>query len=614
MSQVSEQSKAIYFRSGAKTLFGWLHTPPAGNRCNLGVVICKPFGYEAICAQRSLRTFAQAAALLGAPTLRFDYSGTGDSADLDPQTDQLAVWSENIVSAVEELRQRTGVDRVCLLGVRMGALLATVAADKCGAVDSLILVAPIISGKKHLREMRTTRLAASLSSGAQVQSSGPIEVSGFSLSEATLSSLARVDLKARAAPAVSDMLIVDGDYLPVAKAWAEQLATAGPPTTYKVLPGIVEMIMTAPQFASVPQAIVEAMRDWLSTAITSAKRPDTAHDARLLPEDPVSVLKLGSATPSRHSTITERPVNFGRDGALFGILTEPHDVELRRRAVILVNAGADYHIGASGMNVGLARTWAQSGYVVLRMDFAGIGDSATRPGRPDDEVFPPAAVDDVRAAVEFVRSRNGVGDITIVGLCSGAYHALQCGMAALPVNRLLMVNPQNYYWKAGMSIYDVQVAELISHPSVQGKRLSIDQLRRLFTGKIDIRYMSKVFARRIGFLLESTLRRMARTLRIRMPQDLGQDLEAIASRGVRMVFVFSRGEPGIELLRIQAGSSLKRVADSCAMHIIDGADHVFSNQIARSVLAKILSDELYARVECNGEPDSENRWPDRESA
>ena len=35
-------------------------------------MLCKPFGYEAICAHRGLRAFANSAAALGVPTLRFD--------------------------------------------------------------------------------------------------------------------------------------------------------------------------------------------------------------------------------------------------------------------------------------------------------------------------------------------------------------------------------------------------------------------------------------------------------------------------------------------------------------------------------------------------------------
>ena len=137
---------------------------------------------------------------------------------------------------------------------------------------------------------------------------------------------------------------------------------------------------------------------------------------------------------------------------MFGIVTEPYGGDGRRRVVVLVNNGADYHIGSARMYVSLARRWARSGYVVLRMDLAGLGDSNTRQGRPDNEVFPPAAVEDMRVAVEFMRDSYQVGDLTLAGLCSGAYHALRAGLAAVPLNRIFMVNPENFSWKEGTPI------------------------------------------------------------------------------------------------------------------------------------------------------------------
>jgi hypothetical protein len=84
-------------------------------------------------------------------------------------------------------------------------------------------------------------------------------------------------------------------------------------------------------------------------------------------------------------------------------------------------------------------------------------------------------------------------------------------------------------------------------------------------------------------------------MHIRLPHDLGWELEEVAARGIRVVFVFAGGEPGIELLNIQGGSSIKRLGDRCRVHTIESADHVFSKSGPRAVLERILSDELLAR-------------------
>lgn len=601
--RVAGLADAVYFDSGPHRLFGWHHGPAAGESANIGLVVCKPFGYESICAHRSVRAFAEAAAALGVPTLRFDYTGTGDSSEIDAQADQVATWTQDVIAAVAELQRRTGVQRVYVLGFRLGALLAALAANECKAIGGLILIAPIVSGRRYLRELRTTRMAgligtespdtqASTGAANAAASAGSMEISGFMFSAATLAALERVDLKTLGALPVADMLIIDGDRMPVARTWVEALSQLRAPPTYRSLPGLVEMIMTAPQFASIPQEMIVAMCEWLTPLLNTpagrAERDGVRYADRVI-APPITAMD--------HAGVTERPVFFGSQAMLFGIVSEPPPGEIPRRAVILVNAGADYHIGATGMYVGFARRWATRGYVVLRMDLAGLGDSATRPDRPGNEVFPPAAVDDIRAAVEWVRARYGVRDVALGGVCSGAYHVLRAAVAAVPANRILMINPEVFFWNESMSIHDVQLVELVElvgKKAHRGKMFSMATLRRLLGGDIDIRYVLKMYCGRLSLALESNLRNLARFLHIRLPNDLGSELQEVAARGVRMVFVFGRTERGIALLKMQAGMSLGRLGERYRMHIIDGADHVFSKLDSKTVLEAILTDELFS--------------------
>lgn len=297
------------------------------------------------------------------------------------------------------------------------------------------------------------------------------------------------------------------------------------------------------------------------------------------------------------AALTERPTFFGAEKLLFGIVTEPRQTEIRRRAVVLLNAGADYHIGVNRMHVTLAREWASRGYVTLRMDLAGLGDSATRSGQQENEVFPAAVLDDIRAAVDLLRSRYATDDITLFGLCSGAYHALRAAAAGIPVKRILMVNPQNYFWKEGMTLDDLQLAEVVHNSGLYPRRIfSRAAWKRLLTGKVNVWRIAKIYFYRPLLALESTLRDIARRLHIRMPNDLGSELEEIYRRGVRIVFVFARGEPGIDLLKLEGGSSVKRLGDFCRIHIIDDGDHVFSQSGPRAIMKKIVSDELFART------------------
>ena len=109
------------------------------------------------------------------------------------------------------------------------------------------------------------------------------------------------------------------------------------------------------------------------------------------------------------ATLAEQPVILRPYPLLFGVATLPAEGEVRRRGVILLNSGGDHHIGPRRLYVSLARDWAKRGYTVLRMDLAGLGDSETRPGQPGNDLFPIDAVDDIRVAVESMRSRYGCG-------------------------------------------------------------------------------------------------------------------------------------------------------------------------------------------------------------
>jgi pimeloyl-ACP methyl ester carboxylesterase len=307
--------------------------------------------------------------------------------------------------------------------------------------------------------------------------------------------------------------------------------------------------------------------------------------------DPVLILR--GSDPTVGTPSIERPIFLSSEAKLFGIVTEPRPTDNSGRGIILLNQGANHHIGGSRMHVSFARDWAEQGYVVLRLDLAGIGDSATAPGNSDSNVFPSKALDDVQCAIEFLRDRYKVNHVTLGGLCSGGYHALRAASAGVPVDRIFLVNPVNFFWKEGMNLHEVQLSQVVRDPGAYYERIfSYRALKKLFTGEVDVWRIIRVYINSL-IPLESTLRDLLRRrLRIRLRHDLGLELEEIVGRGVRVVFIFSRGDPGLDLLKLQAGPSFGRLGAGCKMHIIEGGDHTFSQSAPRLALKNILADEL----------------------
>lgn len=596
----------LYFPSGDRGLFGWIHWPAGGVTSRFGLLICKPFGFEAVCSYLSQRAFAEAVAKLGIPVMRFDYSGTGDSVDLDPDANQIDIWRRDVVAACEELRRRTGVARLCLLGFRLGAALAAMAAPDCAQGGAIAAIAPVVSGRRYFRELRTFELAAARqdnpaaggepAAATQVPGAASMEVSGFPLAAESIAALRKVELTELAQSPLSEALIIDRSDLPAARTWSERLGSQGVRVRYVSMPGFVEMMMRPPDLTVTPSAMIDEVCGWLERLERQSQ--DESIGSRRLSPSPWSERASRSLrlTSEDGPAVCEQPVLLAGAPALFGIVTEPVQEEKRRRGVILINSGGDYHIGPRRMYVSLARRWARNGYVVLRMDLAGLGDSVRHADRPGNEIYPPSAIDDIRAGVSLLRDRYGVRELTLGGLCTGAYHSLQAAMQELPVDRLLLVNQLTFFWRDGQDPTDIQEWEVVHKPGAYRRQLfSIAAWRRLLTRDVSLWRVLKVYLQGPAVILKMRLRGIARRLNMPLRDDLVRELEKIAARGTRVVFVFSRGDAGISLLTAKTGLSLAEIGKRYRVRLVDGADHNLTRSGPRVELERVLSEELFAR-------------------
>ena len=166
-----------YLEVGGKSLYATLYMPL--NRPSHGVVLCEPFGEEKRCSARMMTRLARRLAVDGHAVLRFDYSGTGDSAGLHSQA-RWSEWEEETAAAGRFLMSESGCASLCFAGFRAGGLLAAAAAGSVKEAASLILTEPFFSGADLLQELERREQLKRLPS---FEGAGEVtEFGGFSVS------------------------------------------------------------------------------------------------------------------------------------------------------------------------------------------------------------------------------------------------------------------------------------------------------------------------------------------------------------------------------------------------------------------------------------------------
>jgi pimeloyl-ACP methyl ester carboxylesterase len=183
--------EAFYFGTSSNQLLGAYH-PPQGASRREGIVLCNPFGQEYMRAHRSFRRLAINLAVKGFSVLRFDYRGTGDSAGT-LQGVTAKDWMEDIESAIQEIMDVAAVQKVSLLGLRVGALLAAEVAAKNKSVNKLVLWDPIVSGQAYVNEI-VAEIAVKESRSRFVAQDGSLQFNGFSMPALFKESLSSLDL------------------------------------------------------------------------------------------------------------------------------------------------------------------------------------------------------------------------------------------------------------------------------------------------------------------------------------------------------------------------------------------------------------------------------------
>lgn len=576
-----------FFGPSSSKLFGWFHAPKQAVRAGVGVVFCSPWGREEISAHQSIRSWAGQLAAEGWPVLHFDYEGCGDSSGSELEPDAWLRWQQSVHLAVDELKDLTGVQSVCLIGIRVGAALAALVGASRYDVSSLIAVAPVVKGRAYVRELMALQMAgATRDETPTFNGQALFQSGGFAMDQAARDALAAVDLTKLEEQPAPRVLLLERDDMPVSDLWCKALLNQGVEVEQLVLPGYLEM-MADPHHVQVPRKMVGASMYWLAQVEGPSMFGQAHIDWGTCQHQSEIPLGQDEASAVQESAI------WLPGTPVFGIVTRPASkaggASQPSQAVIWLNAGSTRHIGPSRLQVDLARQWASKGMTVLRMDLSGLGDSAPRDGRAVNMTYPFDAMKDVRAAIDFMRNEVRGGPVHVMGLCAGAYHGLKAARDGMKMASLTMINPLIFFDAEGIELtgHGLTPQQVHAAASAYGQSVwSPEKWLKLFSGRVDLSVLVRVVLQRVGMRLAQYGRDVGRLLGVRLHNDLGAELKRLAATGLHPQFIFAKGDPGEALLAEQGGLTVRRLArqGQISIHRIERADHVFTDFQARQEL------------------------------
>lgn len=259
--------------------------------------------------------------------------------------------------------------------------------------------------------------------------------------------------------------------------------------------------------------------------------------------------------------MTENALLFGPDKSLVGIVTEPaRGAPGPRRGVIILNAGVLHRVGPNRAHVQLARALAAAGFVALRFDFSGIGDSA-QPG--GNEPFLQRAIREAIQAMDVLQQSHGVSEFVVAGICAGADYGLYVSSSDRRVVGAVLIDGYNMrnYWAA----FYFYRRNLISPRSwfrfLIGRSLTWEVVRAAWTYR---------HSNRTGTLDTASI--------LPTPEQYVAQVRALADRGTELLLFYTGMSPSYynyrRLLRRKLGSwgSGTRIS----VTYMPESDHVFT--------------------------------------
>lgn len=286
------------------------------------------------------------------------------------------------------------------------------------------------------------------------------------------------------------------------------------------------------------------------------------------------------------TSAAEQATFLGPRRSLCAIVTEPVHPVPGAPAILLLTAGILHRVGANRLHVTMARRFAEQGYRAVRFDLSGVGDSTPR---TDGLPLMEGAVADIRETLDHLEASRGTKQVVLVGMCSGAMHALATAYADHRV--------------AGVVFLDLFVPPT---PGFQvrfwlRRSINLGGIWRLLIGRHPSwgRLRSRLEARgRAEGSTPSALDRSA------VRRGMAEAFRQVVGRNVKLLAVFTEGHLELCNYRRQLLDAFPgvRFEDVLRLEYLRRVDHTFSLRRDQERLLAILAEWFAAEFPGAGKP------------
>lgn len=439
-----------YINTRGRQLYTVLQTPVSEKSNGKGLLIVPPVGNEQRRTQRPFRLLMQNLAKQGYTTLRFDWTGTGNSSAHGSDVTSLSLWRADIQDAADKLLEHCSV--VDMVAVRAGALIAANTDLHPLAVRRRYYWDPVCSGKQWLEEM--TLLQHRIVSDSyrflrerKIDLENPAEFAGLTLNTQLQSSLIECDMQAM----LSEHSWNAGSHL--------LLATSDVENKYNDISCTVHAVIDENDWTNERTTTIDMRINDAASLVTELLADDSTVAAKTIAPQAGATRATKSQSsaksvaelclPSGRPTAAQlKPIEFvqtfGSANQFVGVYTPPVNADESSPCVLYITAGLLHHVGPTRLHVELARSLSRQQVAGFRFDLSGIGESETS---SMGGYFTERSVKEIQAAMDYIQAAYQHDEFVLLGLCSGADDAFATAQQDNRVNGLVLLN--GYAYPAG---------------------------------------------------------------------------------------------------------------------------------------------------------------------